>query len=72
MLLVHSFLFKKRSDMKGNIYNVGLSEANLSKKELCLKIKDQIRISQFSKVNLTKILIKEIILFQIKNRKNWF
>ena len=40
MLLVHSFTQKKH--MKGNIYNVGLSEANLSKKELCLKIKDQI------------------------------
>jgi len=37
---IHSL--KKHDDMKGNIYNVGLSEANLSKKELCLKIKDQI------------------------------
>lgn len=28
--------------MKGQIYNVGLSEANLSKKDLCLKIKEYI------------------------------
>ena len=28
--------------MKGQIYNVGLSDANLSKKELCLKIKKQL------------------------------
>lgn len=28
--------------MKGNIYNVGLSNANVSKRELCAKIKEQI------------------------------
>ncbi len=30
------------SKMKGNIYNVGLSDANLSKYELCVRIKEQI------------------------------
>jgi nucleoside-diphosphate-sugar epimerase len=29
-------------DMNGQIYNVGLSDANLSKMELCLEIKRQI------------------------------
>ncbi len=28
--------------MRGQIYNVGLSEANLSKKDLCLKIKEHV------------------------------
>ena len=30
-------------EMKGNIFNVGLSNANVSKEELCKKIKDQVR-----------------------------
>jgi nucleoside-diphosphate-sugar epimerase len=30
------------SDMRGQIYNVGLSEANLSKKELCETIRKQV------------------------------
>ncbi len=30
-------------EMKGNIFNVGLSNANVSKEELCNKIKDQVR-----------------------------
>lgn len=33
---------ENESLMKGEIYNVGLSSANLTKKELCQKIKDQI------------------------------
>ena len=33
---------EKISEMKGEIYNVGLSNANLSKLELCKKIKEKI------------------------------
>ena len=33
---------KNRDDMKGEIYNVGLSEANLTKRELCERIQKQV------------------------------
>lgn len=36
------FCLENFSDMKDQIYNVGLSDANLSKKELCYEIKNQI------------------------------
>jgi len=42
--VVRAFIhaLKKFKDMKSEIYNVGLSKANLSKLELCEKIKKQI------------------------------
>jgi len=33
---------KNRDDMKGEVYNVGLSEANLTKRELCERIQKQV------------------------------
>ena len=40
--------------MKGEIFNVGLSNANLSKKELCEKIKTKIKEFVFFEENLQK------------------
>ena len=37
------YSIKNYEKFKNNIFNVGLSNANLSKKELCLKIKEQIK-----------------------------
>ena len=39
---------------KNNIYNVGLSDANLSKKELCLLIKKQIKDLEIFENNFDK------------------
>ncbi len=47
--------------MKSNIYNVGLSSANLSKKELCLKIKKHVK----------KLLIIESNLFNDPDQRNY-
>ena len=40
--------------MKGEVYNVGLSDANLSKKELCLAIQKHIPEFQFIESSLAK------------------
>jgi nucleoside-diphosphate-sugar epimerase len=40
--------------MRGNIYNVGLSNANLSKKELCIKITEQVPNFIFMEHELAK------------------
>ena len=55
------------SVMKNNIYNLGLDDANMSKLELCKKIKNHIAEFDFQIVHGEKILIKEIILFLMKN-----
>lgn len=52
---------KNHSKMKSNIYNVGLSSANLSKKELCLKIKK----------HLKKFTIFESNLFKDPDQRNY-
>ena len=56
--------------MKENVFNVGLSTANISKLELCKKIKEQVKKTlSFLRRKLDQIRIKEIILFLIKNLK---
>ena len=45
---------KNFDTMKSNIYNVGLSEANLSKKELCEEIQRQIPNFVFLEANVGK------------------
>ena len=40
------------TEMKGQIYNVGLSDANVSKKELCEKIRKHIQDFVFFEARL--------------------
>jgi nucleoside-diphosphate-sugar epimerase len=40
--LAIAFCIERFEDLKGEAYNVGLSEANLSKRELCVEIKKQV------------------------------
>ena len=47
----------------GEIFNVGLSDANVSKLELCVEIQKLITKFVFFESQVEKILIKEIILF---------
>ena len=51
---VFNFAIKNIDKMKGEIFNVGLSSANLSKKELCEKIKTKIKNFVFFEENLQK------------------
>ena len=51
---VFSFAISNIDKMKGEIFNVGLSNANLSKKELCEKIKTKIKEFVFFEENLQK------------------
>ena len=51
---VFSFSIKNIDKLKGEIFNVGLSDANLSKKELCDKIKNKIKNFVFFEENLQK------------------
>ena len=53
-------------NMRGNIFNVGLSDANISKFELCEKIKKYVPEFVFLMINFLKTKIKEIILYQMK------
>ena len=52
--------------MKNEIYNVGLSSANLSKIELCKKIAEQ---ASLLSMKWRKMLISEIILYRTKSLK---
>ena len=52
--------------MKNEAYNVGLSDANLSKLELCAKIREQVQNFVFLEAPIVKIRTKEIISFQMK------
>ena len=53
--------------MKSNIYNVGLSEANLTKLQLCEEIKELLPEFEIFIDKRVKIQTKEITLFQMKN-----
>ena len=57
---------KNFEKMKNEIYNVGLSEANLSKKELCQIIKKQIPNFMFPEAAVGYDKDKETIWYQIK------
>ena len=52
--------------MKNQIYNVGLSTANISKLELAHTIKKYIKELVIILKNLKKTKTKEIILFQMQ------
>ena len=54
------------NDFKGNIFNVGIEDANLSKKELCEKIKEYLPKTLIIENEFNKDQIKEIILLVIK------
>ena len=55
------FLIKNYNKAKNNIYNVGLENANLTKKQLALRIKKQItELKKYLRIILRKILINEI------------
>ena len=56
--------------MRGNIFNVGLSNANLTKIQLAQLIKN-IKGTKIINLKKKKILIKEIILLVIKKLKDW-
>jgi len=60
---------KNYSDMNNQAYNVGLSEANLSKLELCAKIKQHIPHSSILKRQSERIRTSGIISSQIPNWK---
>ena len=53
--------------MKSNIYNVGLSEANLTKLQLCESIKNFLPDFEIQIDKEEKTQIKETTLFQMKN-----
>ena len=54
MSLEFSHGIENFSSMRGNIYNVGLSDANLSKRELCEEIRLQIKKFVFIDENFGK------------------
>ena len=58
--------------MKGEIYNLGLSNANLTKEQLCESIKMQIEDLIMKLILRVKTKIKEIILFLMKIEKLGF
>ena len=60
---------KNFESMKNEIYNVGLSNANVSKKELCQIIKKKIQTLFFLKLKLVLISIREIIWYPMKKLK---
>lgn len=58
---VFSFALDNFQDMKSNIYNVGLSDANISKRELAEKIK----------IFVPKLVIKEEEFFSDQDQRNY-
>ena len=66
-----SFIFciNNFSKMKNNIFNVGLSEANISKFELCKLIQSLFQNFILKRLSYLRIKIKEIILFLMKKLK---
>ena len=57
--------------MKGEVFNLGLSNANLTKLELANKIKKYIPHLKLLKYLTEKIQIREITSYQIKKLKVW-
>ena len=55
--------------MKNNIYNIGLSDANLTKIQLAKRIKKIVSKTKIKIIKIIKIQIKEIILLVIKKLK---
>ena len=70
--VVNAFLLALNNldSMKSEIYNVGLSDANLSKLELCHEIKKHLPNFTLLRKKLKKIRPKEITLYQMKKLKN--
>ena len=56
------FTMKNFNKMKKNVYNLGLSSANISKIMLAKKIKKQLKKTKIEIIRIEKILTNEIIL----------
>ena len=68
MFVGHLFsAIENKKKFKGEVFNHGLSNANLTKLELCLRIKNLLKILKLFAMIISQTLIKEITEFQIRN-----